>query len=198
VTISATRVRSGHHSPSLGERLRHIRRLRNLRLRDIAREAGCSESMLSKIESGKAAPSLHTLHKLAEALGTTVAALFDGAPGAALIAYRQGERPILHLEAGQGASVGPSLERIIPYAEGRMLNAYVHVVPPGSGSSGSLKHAGEETGYVLEGVIELTVDGESATLGAGSSFFFQSLLPHSYRNVGTEVARILWVNTPPY
>jgi quercetin dioxygenase-like cupin family protein len=72
------------------------------------------------------------------------------------------------------------------------------VVPPGGGSSGALRHAGEETGYVLEGMIELTVDGERATLCAGSSFFFRSLLPHSYRNIGPSSARILWVNTPPY
>jgi uncharacterized cupin superfamily protein len=79
-----------------------------------------------------------------------------------------------------------------------MLNGYIHVVPPGSGSNGALRHAGEEVGYILTGVIELVVDGEVATLGPGSSFFFQSLLPHSYRNVGTETARILWINTPPY
>lgn len=189
---------SDEFGASIGERLRHTRRLRNLRLRDVAQEAGCSESLLSKIECGKAAPSLQTLHRLAEALGTTVAALFNAGPGIALTTYRQGERSILRLDTVRREAGETYLERLIPYAEGRMLNGYVHVVPPGSGSNGALRHAGEEVGYVLEGVIELAVDGEVATLGPGASFFFQSPLPHSYRNVGTQTARILWINTPPY
>ena len=32
-------------------------------------------------------------------------------------------------------------------------------------------------------------------LGAGGSFFFNSSLPHSYRNVGTSEARVVWMNS---
>ena len=51
---------------------------------------------------------------------------------------------------------------------------------------------------MVEGFIELTVDGKVSLLGAGASFYFSSTLPHSYRNIGTEVARIVWINSPPY
>jgi transcriptional regulator with XRE-family HTH domain len=184
-------------STSLGERLRTARKLRGLRLREVATGAGCSESLVSKIECDKAYPSLQTLHRLAEVLGTTVAALFSPESGQGLTVYREGERPVLRLSA-PGGSPRPSLERMVPHAEGRTLNGNIHVVPPGSGSEGALRHEGEEIGYVLEGTIELVVDGRAVTLGRGDSFFFPSLLPHSYRNVGREVARVIWVNSPPY
>lgn len=182
---------------SLGQKLRHARRIRGLRLKDVAGQAGCSESLLSKIENGKAAPSLLMLHRITEALGTTVAACFSDRDVEPLTVYRAGERPVIHLGSTR-SGLEPSLERLTPYKAGRALNANLHVVPPGAGSEGALKHAGEEVGFVIEGVVELTVDGRSVVIAAGGSFFFQSSLPHSYRNVGAETARIVWVNTPPY
>jgi transcriptional regulator with XRE-family HTH domain len=183
---------------SLGQRLRHIRRLKGLRLRQLAEAIACSESMLSKIETDRASPSLQLLHRLAEELGTTVQALFSDTEGQTLTVYREGERPILKLQNRSDGRPQTSLERLIPHAEGRTLNANVHVVPPGCGSSGLLRHRGEEVGYVLVGRIELVVDGVTAVVDAGGSFFFQSSLPHSYRNIGASTARIMWVNSPPY
>ena len=34
-------------------------------------------------------------------------------------------------------------------------------------------------------------------LREGASFHFRSDLPHSYRNTGRTVAKVLWVNSPP-
>ncbi|MDQ0395460.1 helix-turn-helix domain-containing protein [Labrys monachus] len=183
---------------SLGKHLRHLRHLKGLRLKDVAAAIGCSESMLSKVENDRTDPSLHMLHRLAEALGTPVQALFSDTPAQPLTVYRNGERPVLAMERHGSGPPLASFERMIPYAEGRTLNANVHVVPPGGGSNGILRHEGEEVGYVVEGTIELVVDGTSVVIGAGGSFFFQSSLPHSYRNIGTVVARVVWVNSPPY
>jgi transcriptional regulator with XRE-family HTH domain len=182
----------------LGQKLKHVRSLQALRLKDVAERAGCSESLLSKIENGKAAPSLLMLHRITEALGTTVAACFSDPDAEPLTVYRPGERPTIHLGSSESRDVEPSLERLTPYIAGRALNANLHVVPPGAGSDGALKHAGEEVGFVIEGSVELTVDGRTVVVVAGGSFFFRSALPHSYRNTGTETARIVWVNTPPY
>ncbi len=48
--------------------MRHARLTKRLRLLDIASQVGCAESMLSKIECGKATPSLGMLHRVAAAL----------------------------------------------------------------------------------------------------------------------------------
>jgi uncharacterized cupin superfamily protein len=57
---------------------------------------------------------------------------------------------------------------------------------------------GEEVGYVIEGFIARTIDGQISLLGPGTSFIFSSVLPHIYRNIGRDTARIDWVNPPPY
>lgn len=189
----------------LGTRLRHARKLKGLRLADVSRIVGCSESLLSKIETNKAAPSLHTLHRIAAVLDTTVAGLFSDPASSGLTVYSPDSRPEILLdpdagpdEAGVVGTEPLRLQRLIPHTEGRVLNANIHVVPPDCGIGGALKHEGEEVGYVLEGRIALTVDGETKVLSPGMSFFFRSSVPHSYRNPGPEEARILWVNAPPY
>jgi transcriptional regulator with XRE-family HTH domain len=180
----------------LGTRLRHARKVRKLRLKDVARFVNCSESLLSKIECNKLAPSLHMLHRIAAVLDTTVAALFSPEADAGMTVFRDGERPAVLLDGHDKA--GLRLERLIPYTQGRILNANIHVIPPGASIGGELKHDGEEVGFVLEGELELTVRGETRRLPAGASFFFRSDLPHSYRNPGDRVTRVIWVNSPPF
>ncbi|MGL6021122.1 MAG: cupin domain-containing protein [Gibbsiella quercinecans] len=63
-------------------------------------------------------------------------------------------------------------------------------------SDGQIEHHGEEMGYVLEGELELHLGEDIWHLEPGDSFYFPSHVPHGYRNPGTVVARVLWVNTP--
>lgn len=181
----------------LGEKLRHLRRKSGLTLKQLGDLTGCSESMLSKAERGHVVPSLDLLSRVAQQLGTSVAGLFAEAPEQSCFVYKEGERS--KLELGTATEDGQTmLERLIPYAKGRQLNANLHVVLPGGGSAGALSHEGEEVGFVIEGYIEITVDNERHLVGPGGSFFFHSELPHRYRNVGSTTARIVWVNSPPY
>lgn len=182
---------------AVGEKLRHLRKKHKKTLKDVATLAGCSESMLSKAERGHAMPSLDLLSRIAEIVGSSVAELFSDDTQQSCVVYNAGERAVLEL-GSTSRSGRARLERLIPYAQGRQLNANLHVVPPGGGSAGVLVHPGEEVGFVIEGYVEITVDGKAHLLGPGSSFFFRSELPHSYRNIGSVTARIVWVNSPPY
>jgi uncharacterized cupin superfamily protein len=55
-------------------------------------------------------------------------------------------------------------------------------------------HEGEEAGIVLEGGLELVVDGRRHVLGEGDTFRFASGRPHRFANAGSRLAKILWVN----
>lgn len=181
----------------LGETLRNLRRKSGLTLRQLGDLTGCSESMLSKAERGHVVPSLDLLSRVAQQLGTSIAGLFGDADEQSCYVFKEGDRPKLELGTATEDS-HTVLERLIPYAKGRQLNANLHVVPPGGGSAGVLSHDGEEVGFVIEGYIEISVDTETHLVGPGGSFFFRSDLPHRYRNIGSTVARIVWVNSPPF
>jgi len=64
----------------IGVKLRHTRKVKGLTLKQLADAAGCSESLLSKIENGRATPSLKMLQKLSSGLEMTVGQMFAQAP----------------------------------------------------------------------------------------------------------------------
>jgi transcriptional regulator with XRE-family HTH domain len=178
----------------IGSRLRRLRQAQGLSLRQLANKIGCSESMLSKVETRKVDPSLTLLQRIATALGVNVAAFFDGS--GETVVSRNGSRPRLGPD-GLRKGDGIALEQLVPHHLGSLLQANIHIVEPGGGSDGLIKHDGEEMGYLLSGVIDLEVDGAVYRLETGDSFCFRSERPHGYRNPGATQALILWVNTPP-
>jgi transcriptional regulator with XRE-family HTH domain len=177
----------------IGVRLKHARLAKRLRMKELADQVGCSESMVSKIENDKTMPSIAMLHRLASALGTNVSVLFDLQPNNGCIT-RAGERPIL---SSKRHGAGISLEWLSSAPNSTLYQASIHIVEPGHGSDGAIAHEGEDFGYVLEGKFELIVAGETYLLMPGDSFSFASHNPHSYRNPGDVVTRVLWFNTPP-
>jgi transcriptional regulator with XRE-family HTH domain len=172
----------------LGMRLRHARRVADLTLVQLAQKAQCSESLISKIENGSATPSLASLHRMAVALNTNIAALTSPVSSPPGPVMRRGQRPVI------AGSI--TLERITLPADNGLLQANIHIIEPGVATDGTIEHIGEEVGYVLEGSVELQLGDERYLLHAGDSFNFASDVPHGYRNGGEVVAKILWINTP--
>lgn len=184
------------HLAALGRRLRGFRKLREFRLKDLAGEAGCSESLLSRIENGLVMPSLTTLHRVARALDVSVAALLMPPEEDGCIVYGPGERPrYLRAEATEGD--GSTADSLIPFAESRRLEGLLINLPTGGPLCGPFQHEGEEVGYVLRGCLDLVVDDQPHTVRSGDSFFFSSERPHSYRALGSEDCLVIWINTPP-
>jgi transcriptional regulator with XRE-family HTH domain len=180
----------------IGFRIRVERRTRKMRLKDLAEAAGCSESLLSKVENGVAAPSLTTLHRLCRALGISVTALLDDGEKDTVVVYRRGRHP-QYTRGGFVEGDGSMAESLVPYAPDRQLEAHIMHVPAHGDWCGPYRHAGEEVGYVLEGALELKVSGNVEIIEVGDSFFFESELEHYYRAAGDQACRIIWVNTPP-
>jgi transcriptional regulator with XRE-family HTH domain len=180
----------------VGLKMKHTRLLKGLTLKQLAELAGCSESLLSRIENGNANPSIKMMHRVALALGMPVSGLFQENVDSSDVVMRHGERPTVGTDQVRRGK-GSKLEALIPSGRVNLLSGYINDIEPGGGSEGVLQHEGEEFGYVLDGEIELTVDNRSYQLREGDSFYFRSERPHSYINNRKKVARVLWINTPP-
>jgi Cupin domain len=170
--------------------------VRALTLKKLADAAKCSESFISKRENDKDSPSFTMFHWLTAILGANVAALFAAGDEVGNIVSHPGGRPVIltdRLRIGKGIR----FERLIPYSHRYLVQGNIHHIATGGGSDGNIVHSGEEVGYVLDGEIELIVDGRRYRAKAGDSFHFRSKLPHGYRNIGNKPARVIWINTPP-
>jgi transcriptional regulator with XRE-family HTH domain len=179
----------------LGARIRHARILKGLRMREVAEAVGCDESMISKIESGKVVPSMMMLSKIVRSLDRDMSSFFGLEIDQHKLVQSPADRTKVVGDALRGGT-GVTYERLVPLAAGNLLEANIHHVAPGGEKTDSITHQGETVGYLLEGEVDFVIDGTTYRMKAGDSFFFKAHLPSGYRNTGSTVARIVWVNTP--
>jgi transcriptional regulator with XRE-family HTH domain len=180
---------------AVGQRIRDLRRSRQLSLETFAARTDLSIGFLSQIERGLSSPSLRVLATIADVLGIGIAGLFGAKEtadtGSNAIVTREPQRAELNLWR-----TGISKQLLSPSgSEGRLNLFLVHMEPGGSTGDELYTHDGEEAGLVLEGEMKLTVDAESWTLKQGDSFRFASRRPHRFSNPsGQAKAVVLWVN----
>jgi transcriptional regulator with XRE-family HTH domain len=199
----------------LGARLKELRRQAGLSLRELARQADVSPSLVSQIENGKSRPSVSTLYTFARLLNVPVDGLFDAEE------HALGELPAV--EAGDSAYdpanawhpseyanrisvIHPSHRAHLRMEEGidwerlaatpeRDVNFMKITYAPGAGSGRDAErqvHEGYEYGYALSGTLQVTVGNEVFVLREGESLGFDSSIPHSMRNIGDSDFQGIW------
>ncbi|MBE0489761.1 MAG: cupin domain-containing protein [Halomonas sp.] len=177
---------------NVGGRLRQLRLARGLSQRELARRAGVTNSTVSLIEQNSVSPSVSSLKKILDALPVSISTFFAGdEPSAPRAFYRAEELT----EIGDGRL---SFRLVAARQAERSMSIIHERYPPGADTGEEmLEHDGEEGGVVVAGEIEITVSGEIAVLGAGDAYYFDSRLPHRFRNPGEQECVIVSANTPP-
>ena len=176
----------------VGERLRELRRFRRATLKTIADRSGLSESFLSQVARGRSSASIASLRKIAEALGVSMADLFepDGVPGPKVL--RKGDRPALAF----GVLGKKSLLTPRPLHHLEVFIGELEV----EGSTGEQPYVhgdSEELVVVLSGTVQVELDGELFDLESGDSIDYRSSTPHRVTNTGQELAEVMWIISPP-
>ncbi|TLF47398.1 cupin domain-containing protein [Halomonas urmiana] len=176
----------------VGARLKQLRLARSLSQRELAKRAGVTNSTVSLVEQNHVSPSVSSLKKILDALPVSISAFFAGdEPSQPKPFYRAGELT----EIGDGTL---SWGLVAARRPGRQMSIIHERYPPGADSGEEmLEHDGEEGGVVISGRIEITVDGEVGVLSAGDAYYFDSRLPHRFRNVGDAEGVIVSASTPP-
>ena len=176
----------------VGERLRALRRFRRCTLRTIAERSGLSESFLSQVERGRSSASIASLRRIADALGVTIADLFEPDGGTAPRVLRREQRPSLAFGV---------LGRKLLLTPRPLHNLEVFVGELGvGGSTGEQPYAhgdSQELFVVLAGRVELEVGGERFELEHGDSIEYRSSTPHRVSNAGDGAAEVMWIVSPP-
>jgi transcriptional regulator with XRE-family HTH domain len=177
---------------TLGGRIKALRADRQLQQRQLAEKAGLTPSMLSQIESGRLTPSLHTLGKVAGALGVPIASLFESAPNGRLHITRGKDYPMVSFD-GTGETwhvLGAGL------FQGKIRSVVATIGPRGKGVKTDtviIEPGQMKLFYVIEGKVALHYNGDAHVLEAGDSAYLDGGTPHNWENVGARTARALWV-----
>ena len=162
---------------AIGREVHGFRRKHDMTVADLARQAGLSPGMLSKIENGLTSPSLATLRALAGALGVPVTSFFRRLEehtdatfvraGEGLTIERRGSR------AGhQYQLLGHAVRKSV------MVEPYLITLTEKSEVFPLFQHDGMEFLYMLEGRLRYRHGDKTYLLTPGDSLFFDANTPH--------------------
>jgi mannose-6-phosphate isomerase-like protein (cupin superfamily) len=107
------------------------------------------------------------------------------------VVFRKNDQPDMGTE-------GIEYRLVAATRKDRAMSILSEVYAPGADTGEDLlTHSGEEGGVIVEGELELTVSGKTWLLGKGDSYYFDSRLPHRFRNIGEKPAKLVSANSPP-
>jgi transcriptional regulator with XRE-family HTH domain len=176
----------------VGARLKAVRSRHSLSQRELARRAGVTNATISLIESNRLNPSVGALKRVLDGVPMGLAEFFAmELPSGTKVFYAVED----FVDIGRG---GISYRQLGQDLSGRALQILCERYEPG-GDTGRvpLSHRGEEGGVILRGRLEVTAGDQMRMLGPGEAYYFDSLTPHRFRNVGREPCELISACTPP-
>ncbi|MES0021290.1 cupin domain-containing protein [Mesorhizobium sp. M0036] len=179
--------------PKIGSKLRELRRRRDLSVRALAARSGISHSTISLIERDRMSPSVDTLGAVLDALGATLTGFFSDLQSS--LPYSPFYASANLVEIGKVDTIS---YRVIGLDHpNRQLLMLHERYAPGADSGDEFTHAAQEAGMVLSGKVEVTVGSQKRILNPGDGYYFDSRLPHRFRNVHNGHSEIVSAITPP-
>ena len=162
----------------LGMQIKRQRQAQELKLADVARIAGISQGMLSKIENAQVSTSLDTLSRLCDVLGLPLSKLFSE--------YDQQDGSALLVKADQGMEVvrrgteKGHTYHLLNHTRGpkKSFEAYMVSMDDASEEFPTFSHPGTEFLHLLEGELIYRHGNQLYRMEAGDSLTFEGEIPH--------------------
>ncbi len=192
-------LKEGKHATlekAIGREVRRMRKQLDMTVIELAKVAGLSSGMLSKIENGLTSPSLATLQALAGALNVSVSAFFQ---------KYEDQKDATFVKAGQGLRIerrgtrnghqyhllGHSIDRKIA------VEPYLIVIEEQTTTFPSFQHTGHEFIHIVDGRMNYLHNGIVYEMESGDSLFFDGEAPHGPERLVELPIRFISVITYP-
>lgn len=178
---------------NIGQRIKSLRKAKQLTLKQLSETTGLSSGFLSQFERGMTNIAIDSLNKIAHALGIPLESLIK-MPGKekGIEVIRSYERDtslisphvIQYMLSSQPErfSFLPRAFRLLPLPHKQKIELY--------------SHEGQEFIYVLEGSVTFFLEDKSTILYPGDSVHIDSNIRHNWANLSAMPALILTVNSP--
>jgi transcriptional regulator with XRE-family HTH domain len=180
---------------SIGATVRATREVQQLSLNELAKRAGVSKSVVSRIEQGLTSPTAVMLAKLAEGMTVSLSSLLRGEFGPPVHIQTLAEQPIF-----KDPKTGLIRRTLSPVSPDATMEIMHNSLPARKATGAFPAHSigTQEHIVVLVGKIEVIVGRRTLTLNAGDAAQFVADIEHSIKNVGTKRAEwILTIHSPP-
>jgi len=177
---------------NVGSHLKAVRQMYGLSQRELAKRSGVTNGLISLIEQNRVSPSVSSLKKVLDGIPMALSDFFTFDPaGRPQVFFGRDELTDIGSGAVELRLVGSRLPKRCMSVLHERYGAHADT------RTDMLTHNGEEGGVVIRGRIELTVGGESRILGPGDAYYFNSTMPHRFRNPAREECEIVSATSPP-
>ncbi|MGR4010369.1 helix-turn-helix domain-containing protein [Leucobacter sp. 1207-22] len=173
----------------IGFRLRVAREERGMTISSVADFTGLTKGFISQVERGLTSPSITSLAAICDALTMPMGRLFD--PPTVHVS-RKGERSRPFL---MGSGLSDSI--LTPPGQSDVQVIETWIEPHGGSVTEPYRlPVDREFVVVLDGALELTIEGTVYELNEGDAVSFNARHAHTWRNPsGTDSTRVMWVLT---
>ena len=161
-------------------------------LRQLGEQSGLTASYISQIERDQTSPSIASLKKIASAFKIRIVDFFMEESVGEPVVMGPEERIRVSLKGWRA-----QIQQLVKSVTNKRMQPFYTVIEPGGGSKSPYSHVGEEFGIVLEGTLTLTVGDQVSPVPKGHSFYYSSLIPHSWTNKESASTVVVWVVSPP-
>jgi transcriptional regulator with XRE-family HTH domain len=187
---------------NIGQRLKAVRVANRLSQRELARKSGVTNGMISQIEGNSTSPSVSSLKRILDAIPMSMSEFFSGQnDGAKPVFFRADElreiNPNALIAKNSGDVSNLSLRQVGNDRNSAIQMLYERYAPGSSTGTDPYSHNGEEAGIVVSGSIEVTVGDQTALLGPGDAYLFESRTPHRFHNTSDAECVVISACTPP-
>lgn len=177
---------------NIGKKIKLLREEKHLTLQQLGKLAGLTASYISQIERDLTSPSIASLKKIADAFHIRIVDFFVGGSEEEPVVMVPEDRLQVSLKGWRA-----QIHQLVKTVSTKRMQPFYTVIEPGGGSREPYSHNGEEFGIVLEGNLTLTVGKKVQKVLEGQSFYYSSLIPHSWTNKGKTRTVVVWVVSPP-
>lgn len=175
----------------IGKKIRELRLGNDLTQEELANRCELTKGYISQLENNLTSPSIQTLLAILEVLGTDVHEFFSLEKDV-VTTYKQEDFYIK-----EDTQLKNEISWIVPNALKYQMEPIIIEIKPGGQSTIDDPHSGEEFGYVLEGKVTLVYNKKRYVIKKGETFYYLAHKEHYLINQSNEVAKILWISTPP-
>jgi transcriptional regulator with XRE-family HTH domain len=182
----------GERAVDHGRKLRSAREQRGFSIEELSDRIGIESALLAQVEAGEAFLPLGRLIKLSKALSLKMSEVISTGQEAFTI-VRADQRPsFTRFGKSKTAKHGYEYEALAPNKKDRLMEPFIVTLHPAAADEPSA-HDGQEFIYILEGEMEVLVEGKRDVLKAGDAIYYDSTSMHLVKAHGDKPAKILAV-----
>lgn len=189
--LRSAKAESQASALAIGARLRSVREGAGMSQRELAKRAGVTNATISLIEQESHAPSLASLHRILNAIPISMAEFFALPTTKETVLFYDKDNLVSVTRGAAQLSVLGSERR------DKKLQLFFERYAPGASTGDELiVHEGETAAVIVQGTVELEVDGKTRRIEAGGGFQLLGKHPYRLRNVGRTTAIVVCACTP--